>query len=138
VRTGGVEVNPGVVRRGPRITGGENKVGARCHLETARVGTASYMVLTGELDLSCVKRFGESLGKMAADDPQDFVIDLRSVTFIDSTGLALLIKADTTAREEGFQLHVVRSPTEIVKAVFEASGVDKLLPLVDAPPQLQR
>jgi anti-anti-sigma factor len=130
-------VNPDVVRHGPRIAGGESKVGARCHLETARVGGASYMVLTGELDLSCVKRFRETLAKMASDDPADLIVDLRSVTFIDSTGLALLIKTDAMAREEGFHLHVVRSPTEIVKAVFEASGVDKLLPLVDAPPQLQ-
>jgi hypothetical protein len=29
---------------------------------------------------------------------------------------------------------IVRSPTEIVQAVLEATGVDKFLPLVDEPP----
>ena len=130
-------MNPGTARRGRQVAGGEHKVGARCHLEAARVGPASYLVLIGELDLSCVERFRGSLEKAIADGPQDLVIDLRSVTFIDSTGLTLLLKADSIAREEGFTLHIVRSPTEIVKAVFEASGLNTLLPLTDGPPRLQ-
>jgi anti-sigma B factor antagonist len=130
-------MNPGTARRGLRQIGSASKVGARCHLETARVGTAAYLVLIGELDLSCTKRFRETLAKSVADDTDHLVIDLRSVTFIDSTGLAMLLKADTLAREEGFRLHVVRSPTEIVKAVFEASGINTLLPFCDEPPPLQ-
>jgi anti-sigma B factor antagonist len=131
-------MNPGTARRGLRQIGSASKVGARCHLETARVGTAAYLVLAGELDLSCTKRFRETLAKSVADDTDHLVIDLRSVTFIDSTGLAMLLRADTLAREEGFRLHVVRSPTEIVTAVFEASGVNTLLPFCDEPPTLVR
>jgi anti-anti-sigma factor len=133
----GVAVNHSTARRRLPKTDTGSKVGASCHLETARIGSSAYLVLIGELDLSCVKRFGESLAKVVADSPEDLVIDLRSVTFIDSTGLALLLKADTLAREEDFRLHVVQSPTEIVRAVCEASGVDKLLPLSEEPPQLQ-
>jgi len=112
------------------------KVGAKCHVEAARTGTAVRLEIVGELDVSCMKRFRELITKWTADQVDDLVIDLRSVTFIDSTGLVLLLRADTVAREEGFQLHVVRSPTEIVRAVFEVSGVDTLLPLCDEPPQL--
>jgi anti-sigma B factor antagonist len=129
-------MNPGTAHRGSPTIGSASKVGARCHLETARVGTAAYLVLIGELDMSCTKRFRDSLAKSVADLTDHLVIDLRSVTFIDSTGLALLLKADTTAREDGFRLHVVRSPTDIVKAVFEASGLDRLLPFCDDPPPL--
>jgi anti-sigma B factor antagonist len=131
-------MNSGTTHRGPEKIGSASKVGSRCHLETARVGTAAYLVLIGELDLSCVKRFRESFAKVVAEETDHLVIDLRSVTFIDSTGLALLLKADTTAREEGFHLHVVRSPTEIVKAVFEASGLNTVLPFCDEPPPLLR
>jgi anti-sigma B factor antagonist len=131
-------VNPGTKRRAPLDESGvAGKLGARCHLETARVGSAAYLVLVGEFDLSCADRFKATLQKSIADSPEDVVIDLRSVTFVDSTGLALLIKADTLARAEHFSLHVVRSPTDIVKAVCEATGVDKLLPFCDEPPQLQ-
>jgi anti-sigma B factor antagonist len=123
-------------REESKTEGAVGKVGAKCHVEASRTGTTVYLVIEGELDLSCMKRFRELLTKWTADDLEDLVIDLRSVTFIDSTGLVLLLRADTIAREEGFHLHVVRSPTEIVRAVFEVSGVDTLLPLCDEPPQL--
>jgi anti-anti-sigma factor len=131
-------MSPRMIRRGESGNAAASKVGARCHLETARIGSAAYLVLMGELDLSCMKRFTETLAKSVANGIEDLVIDLRSVTFVDSTGLALLLKVDTLAREEGFRLHVVRSPTEIVEAVFETSGIDRLLPLTDEPPLLLR
>lgn len=130
-------MNPGTARRGRSGTQAGAKIGAQCHLETARVGTALYVTLVGELDLSCVKRFGETFNEAVADTPSDVVLDLRSVTFVDSTGLALLLKVDNFSRESGFRLHMVKSPIEIVQAVFEATGIDKILPMVDEPPELQ-
>jgi anti-sigma B factor antagonist len=130
-------MNPGTAKRGRPAAEASTKVGAQCHLETARVGSAAYIVLIGELDLSCVKRFGEAFNQSVADRPSDLVVDLRSVTFVDSTGLALLLKVDNFAREEGMKLHMVKSPIEIVQAVFEATGIDKILPMCEAPPQLQ-
>ena len=131
-------MNPGTVRRGRAGSQTGAKVGAQCHLETARVGSAAYLVLVGELDLSCVKRFGDAFNAAVADTPTDVVMDLRAVTFVDSTGLAVLLKVDNFAREAGFRLHVVKSPIEIVQAVFEATGIDKILPMVDEPPKFQR
>ena len=128
-------INPGTARRGESKSDTASRLGASCYLETERVGNAAYLVLIGELDLSCAKRFREALAESVADEPEDLVLDMRSVTFIDSTGVALLLKADTLAREEGFRLHIVRSSTEIVQAMFEASGIDRLLPLTDEPPQ---
>ena len=139
----GVLMNPGTARRGRGGTqpstevGSSTKVGAQCHLEKARVGSTAYIVLIGELDLSCMKRFGEAFNESVADRPRDLVLDLRSVTFVDSTGLALLLKVDNFAREQGIALHMVRSPIEIVQAVFEATGIDKILPMCDRPPQFQ-
>jgi anti-sigma B factor antagonist len=130
-------MNPGTVRRGRPESQAGVKIGAQCHLETARTGSALYLVFVGELDLSCVKRFGEVFNSAIEDTPTDIVIDLRSMTFVDSTGLALLLKIDNLAREAGFRLYMVKSPIEIVQAVFEATGIDKILPMVDEPPSLQ-
>ena len=130
-------MNPATKRR--RETGSQApgaKVGARCHLESARIEGAAYLVLVGEFDLSCSDRFKAALEKALADSPVHLVLDLRSVTFIDSTGLAMVLKADSASRDAGALLHVVRSPTAIVAAVFEAGGLDKILPLSDEPPQL--
>lgn len=129
-------MNPGIARRGQPADVAARKLGARCHGEESRVGGSACLAITGELDVSCARHFGNFLRDAVAEDLESLVIDLRSVTFIDSTGLVLLIKADTLAREEGFQLRIVRSPTEIVTAVFEVSGIDTLLPLIDEPPPL--
>jgi anti-sigma B factor antagonist len=116
---------------------GARKVGASCYLETERLGSAAKLVLIGELDVSCEERFMASVDEAVADKPQDLVIDLRSLTFIDSTGLALLLNVNGLAHERGFRLHILRSTAEIVCAVFEATGVSKLLPLCDEPPRLE-
>jgi anti-anti-sigma factor len=125
-----------MARRAQPAKADANKLGARCRVEASQSGGSAYLTITGELDVSCARRFGDVLGKAMPEGLEDLVIDLRAVTFIDSTGLVLLIKADTLAREEGIQLHIVRSPTEIVRAVFEVSGIDTLLPLTDEPPPL--
>jgi anti-sigma B factor antagonist len=131
-------MNPGTAKRrsiGTQTQSG-NKIGAQCFVETARIGSAVYLVLIGELDLSCTERFRSRLDDVLADSPEDVVIDLRSTTFVDSTGLALLLRVDSRSREDGYRLHVVQSQAEIVNAVFEASGVKNILPLCDDPPKL--
>jgi anti-sigma B factor antagonist len=125
-----------MARHGQPTQATAGKLGARCQIESSRADGSACLAIVGELDVSCARRFGDILGNATADGVDDLVIDLRAVTFVDSTGLVLLIKADTLAREEGFNLHIVRSPTEIVRAVFEVSGIDTLLPLTDEPPPL--
>src|SRR5207302_6296131 len=131
------QMNSGTARREQsKADGAVAKVGAKCEVEAKQSGRTVLFEVAGELDMSCMKRFRDLLTRWTAQEPDDLVIDLRRVTFIDSTGLVLLLRADTVAREEGFHLHVVRSPAEIVRAVFEVSGVDTLLPLSDDPPRL--
>lgn len=129
-------MKPGITRRGQSPKAAAGKLGARCQVEASRTGSSVSLAMTGEFDVSCARRFGDLLRDAVAEGLEDLVVDLRSVTFVDSTGLVLLIKADGLAREEGFHLHIVRSPTEIVRAVFEVSGIDTLLPLTDEPPPL--
>ena len=123
---------------GQPVNAGEDahKLGASCYLESERHGTATKLVLIGELDVSCEKRFMADVEEAVAGKPKDLALDLSSLTFIDSTGLALLLNVNGLARENGFRLHIVRSKAEIVRAVFEATGVSKLLPLCDELPQL--
>jgi anti-anti-sigma factor len=89
--------------------------------------------LTGELDMAGVDRFERLL---TADDPPEtamFVLDLRGLTFIDSSGLRALIMADQRVREDGGRFIVVRGPDR-VNEVLEMTGVAKRIELVDEPP----
>jgi len=125
-----------------KVTGRSRRVGdfareayhATCTIELSMADGTALLSLDGQLDISCGDRFIACLREARDAEPRDLVVDTREVTLIDSTGLSLLLKADGLARQNQFDLHIVRSPTEIVQAVMEATGVDKFRSLVDKPP----
>jgi len=95
-----------------------------------RVGSGhSVLTLTGELDLSTVPKlerplFGE-LGSKAV-----VVLDLTGVSFIDSSGIGLLVKAFRDNREGGSgRLHTVVAARSQVDRVFQLAGIERALPL---------
>jgi anti-sigma B factor antagonist len=62
------------------------------------------------------------------------VLDMRALTFMDSTGLRLVIRWDTAAREEGFEFAIVPG-TEVVQRVFRLTGMDEHLRIAEPPPE---
>jgi stage II sporulation protein AA (anti-sigma F factor antagonist) len=60
--------------------------------------------------------------------PRRVVVDLRSVTFLDSTLLALLLDASRRQHRRGGELLVLVGPRTPMTA-FEATGFDRLLAL---------
>jgi anti-anti-sigma factor len=89
--------------------------------------------LTGELDMAGVDQFERLLIADGSPEAGTFVVDLRGLTFIDSSGLRALIMADQRVREEGGRFVVVRGPDR-VNQVLEMTGVAKQIELVDEPP----
>jgi anti-sigma B factor antagonist len=89
--------------------------------------------LTGELDLARVARFEQLLADGPSSEAETLVLDLRGVTFIDSSGLRALIMADQRVRAEGRHFVVVRGPDR-VNQVLEMTGVAERIELVDEPP----
>lgn len=94
---------------------------------------ASRLTLRGELDISSAPALEEALGKVEAKQPAVLVVDLRGLTFMDSTGLRTLVSADQRARDGGRSLRIVRGP-EAVDRIFNVTRLDERLELVDDPP----
>lgn len=90
---------------------------------------------TGEIDLATVGRVRHKIDECVAAGCERLVLDLRGVTFMDSTGLHLVLDAHAAARKEGWELLVVEGP-DSVQRVFEVTGLRDRLPFVDAPPSL--
>lgn len=59
------------------------------------------VIVHGELDMETGPRAEEELRRAEETRPPELVLDLREVTFFDSTGLQLVLDADVRAREEG-------------------------------------
>ncbi len=89
--------------------------------------------LTGELDMAGVDRFERSLAYDQTPEAGTFVLDLRGLTFIDSSGLRAVIMADQRVRSEGGRFVVVRG-SDRVNQVMEMTGVAQRIELVDEPP----
>jgi anti-anti-sigma factor len=75
------------------------------------------LVLEGELDAHSSAALAEQLQR----EPQTSVLDLAGVTFIDSSGLRVLVEAHQARESEGGL--VLRSPSSAVQRLLEISGL---------------
>jgi anti-sigma B factor antagonist len=101
-------------------------------LETTGRDGLTLVALRGELDLSSSPRLAETLEALAGEDRR-VVLDLRDLQFMDSTGLAVILRYHQRAKDARFDLVVVRGP-EPVDRVFRVTQTDTLLELLDVPP----
>ena len=87
---------------------------------------AHLVSLHGELDGATAKELEAEFIRIEATSISRIVLDLRGLDFIDSTGLAVILRADTRAKHDGHVLRVLR-PDGQVRRVFELSDLDALL-----------
>jgi anti-sigma B factor antagonist len=92
-------------------------------------GTAK-MSVTGELDIATVHRLGDEANALLARSTRHLVIDLGQLTFIDSSGLSLLISLNERAARDAWKLSLTRPP-EKISSVVRITGADSNLPFVD-------
>lgn len=97
-------------------------------LENGRLTVA----LTGEIDHHCAKGYIQAiLAKIDAYTPDICVLDFQGVSFVDSSGIAVVINAlRSMTRIEGKLVLTGISPQPM--RVFHASGIDKLVEIKEA------
>ncbi len=97
-------------------------------LENGRLTVA----LTGEIDHHCAKAYIQAIGaKIEAYTPDVCVLDFREVTFVDSSGIAVVINALRNMTQIEGQLLLTGISQQPMK-VFRASGIDKLVQIKEA------
>lgn len=85
------------------------------------------VVLMGEIDHHCAKSFMQCIeGKIEAYTPRICVLDFKGVTFMDSSGIAVVINALRCMTRLDGRLQVSDLQEQPMK-VFRASGMDKLV-----------
>ena len=83
------------------------------------------MCLTGELDIATAPRLREEFQRLAKSGIRAVTVDLARLTFIDSTGLSVLVMAMKRLRHDGGDL-ALRSPNATALRVFEVTGLTKV------------
>jgi anti-anti-sigma factor len=84
------------------------------------------MVLAGELDVSTAPLLRDRLAEVTDELETELVLDIGGLTFIDSTGLSLIVSEHKALKARGAHL-VVCSPTKMAQRLFEISGLDAVL-----------
>lgn len=85
--------------------------------------------LSGELDIATADQLQSALNQVQASEGGELVIDLSGVSFMDSTGLRLLIEANRAAAEDRYQLVIVTGESP-AKRVLELTRMDEHMRVV--------
>jgi anti-anti-sigma factor len=88
------------------------------------------IVPMGELDMSTSAKLDDAVREAEATDAKRIVIDLTAVTFMDSSGLKVLLEAGARARANSNRLRLVRGSRR-VQRVFELTKTSEILPFLD-------
>ena len=88
--------------------------------------------LAGELDLAAIPTCDEALHSVQHEDVSEVVIDLRGLTFLDSTGLSALLQAHKAGRDGHKPVSFVRGDQRVHR-VFQLTKMDDYLDWVDPP-----
>lgn len=78
--------------------------------------------LSGELDITTVGQARAAIDAAIASHPGRTVLDASSLEYIDSSGIALLVRVTRKAQDVQ-----VRNPSPIVRRLIELTGLSEIL-----------
>jgi anti-sigma B factor antagonist len=87
----------------------------------------------GELDLAGAPRIEEWAARVLESGAKHLVLDLSQTTFIDSTAVRGVLRANELSHEVGSSFVVVAEHNAVLR-VFEITGLDKVLAIKRPPP----
>jgi anti-sigma B factor antagonist len=93
----------------------------------------AVVTATGEIDVETAGSLSDSVTEALAQAPR-VLLDLSAVTFIDSTGLGVLVRAHRAAEARGGFFAVVH-PTPQTRKLVRVLGLDQLLHVYDTHEQ---
>jgi anti-sigma B factor antagonist len=100
----------------------------RC--EISREHDHARVLPVGELDMATTPALKAELDALRTAGVRRLTLDLRSLEFMDSTGLRCILEYDAEARQDGFTLGLIPGP-RAVQRVFEVTDTRAYLPFVD-------
>ena len=86
----------------------------------------AVVAVHGELDMSTAPALSRSLAGVLDQHPQRLTLELAALSFIDSTGLTLLVRTSKRLKEHEGALQLAHA-TPPVRRVLEIVGLDGLL-----------
>jgi anti-sigma B factor antagonist len=98
---------------------------------------AVRVALRGELDLEHAYTFDEEMRRVEAARPSCLVIDLRGLSFLDSSGLARLLAANRRAHREHRRLLLVKGGRAVQRLLAITAVGQHFETVSDVPAEMQ-
>ena len=99
------------------------------NISSAFSGGRLTAYLSGELDQHEARTAMRSLDELLdAYLPRDLVLDLGELHFMDSSGIALMIRLSRRMKTMGGRMWI-ENPAKQPKRVIDAAGIDRLIPV---------
>jgi anti-anti-sigma factor len=96
-------------------------------VQVRHIADTAVVAPAGELDLATARALSSALAGAAAQGAARVVLDLRQLTFLDSSGIGVIIKFKRHFAVEGVSFGVVKGD-ETVQRAFALAHVEPLLP----------
>jgi len=94
-------------------------------------GAIPILSVAGELDLNTALELAQRVEEKLGEAPTTLTLDLSELTFMDSSGLRLLIELNRRADQETWRLALIPSRHESATTVLRLTGADVALPFED-------
>ena len=94
----------------------------QCEVGSVRAGELRTVTVRGEVDLATAPELEVLVGSALDDAPDGVVLDLAQLTFIDSSGLRVLVALAKDAESRGTSL-ALRSLPRHAQRVLELTGL---------------
>jgi stage II sporulation protein AA (anti-sigma F factor antagonist) len=99
----------------------------RCDVE--REGETASVRAIGELDLDAVPALAAEIAQVREAGCRHVIVDLSELSFLDSSGLRLLLDCYAETRQDSNTLALIPGP-RAVQRVFELTGTSEHLPFI--------
>jgi anti-anti-sigma factor len=117
----------------PDSSPGPEKEAPNLEIDSIRSGAGVTVVVRGDIDPATQAQFHAALDAAVGEAAQ-VDVDLRDVTFMDSTGLSVLFQAHQRAAGRGATV-VVRNTSATVRRLFQITAMDRILVSDETPRQ---
>jgi anti-anti-sigma factor len=117
-----------VVTRDEFIT--EPVAGMPFGMKVAHEGDVVRVCPLGDVDIDTVDAIRRRIEDLKAAGARRVVLDLREATFLDSTGVHLVVEADADARKDGWDFALIEGPAGVQRPL-EVLGLREHLLFLD-------
>jgi anti-sigma B factor antagonist len=97
--------------------------------EAATIDDGLLITVSGEIDFISSAQLHVDLLEHLAQQPQRMILDLGRVTYMDSSGLAMLVQALSVQTKRNAKL-VLCNLAERVRGIFQIARLDKIFTIV--------